>query len=291
MNKCHINKTPNINKCSLDKKNSVVCFTDENIIELVKIYNQVFPNDIISNNNKHSLIKELNKKLSNDKNKIKKFKKELKHELINKIKNDFLPKGPIDKTWLSSDNINDIMTQFEKSFSNYKFLGCVPIDINTVVKKRYASDKCQDSFMLDTRSSTTYNKMSCTDLDNLVGKKVGIIFNLDKHYQSGSHWTSVFIDFTSSNINMYYFDSVGVKPPKEVYQLKDDIKKWSDKNNKSLTFKYNTVQHQRGDSECGVYSINFISRMLNNETFEQIIKNPISDIDIHNCRTYYFDNY
>ena len=39
---------------------------------------------------------------------------------------------------------------------------------------------------------------------------------------------------------------------------------------KNIDYKYNNIQHQTGNSECGVYSINFIIRLLNKEKFNLI---------------------
>ena len=36
--------------------------------------------------------------------------------------------------------------------------------------------------------------------------QIGIVFNLDKHDQEGSHWVSMFIDLKRDGI--YYFDSL-----------------------------------------------------------------------------------
>ena len=44
-------------------------------------------------------------------------------------------------------------------------------------------------------------------------KKIGIVFNLDKHDQEGSHWICMYVDLYTDDI--YYFDSYGQKPPKK----------------------------------------------------------------------------
>lgn len=52
--------------------------------------------------------------------------------------------------------------------------------------------------------------------------------------------------------------------------------------------RHNDVQHQHGGSECGVYAISFILRLLDGESFDEIIKNRISDEEIKSCRKLYF---
>jgi hypothetical protein len=51
---------------------------------------------------------------------------------------------------------------------------------------------------------------------------------------------------------------------------------------------YNNIRHQFKHSECGVYSINFILRLLKGETFDHICKNITSDDEINECRPVYF---
>ena len=55
-----------------------------------------------------------------------------------------------------------------------------------------------------------------------------------------------------------------------------------------LKVKYNTVQHQRKDTECGVYAINFIVERLNGKSFEDIIENIVPDEEMNRKREFYF---
>ena len=54
------------------------------------------------------------------------------------------------------------------------------------------------------------------------------------------------------------------------------------------TKNYNKHQHQRKGSECGVYSIQFIIKMLEGEKFENISKNIVDDDTIYHNRDIYF---
>ena len=55
-----------------------------------------------------------------------------------------------------------------------------------------------------------------------------------------------------------------------------------------LNVNYNKVRHQFKNSECGVYSVNFILRILKGETFDYICNNITSDDQINECRKFYF---
>ena len=62
------------------------------------------------------------------------------------------------------------------------------------------------------------------------------------------------------------------------------------KNIDEFDINYNNIRHQFGGSECGVYSINFILRLLKGEEFNGIIKNITLDDEVNKCRKVYFQN-
>ena len=55
-----------------------------------------------------------------------------------------------------------------------------------------------------------------------------------------------------------------------------------------MDINYNKVRHQYKYSECGVYSINFILRLLKGESFDNICSNITTDAQINECRKTYF---
>ena len=55
-----------------------------------------------------------------------------------------------------------------------------------------------------------------------------------------------------------------------------------------IQLKRNDKRHQYKGSECGVYSINFIERMLNGDKFEDISNSKIPDDVINKKRNIYF---
>ena len=61
-------------------------------------------------------------------------------------------------------------------------------------------------------------------------------------------------------------------------------------NLKEFDIRYNKIRHQFKNSECGVYSMNFIIRLLNGQTFTAITQNIIKDDTMNECRKVYFNN-
>jgi hypothetical protein len=186
----------------------------------------------------------------------------------------FRPDSPQGKyTWLSTVDINNVMAQYEQKYKDFKFLGAVPMDFAR----------------LPSLEASNINYDKCIN----DGKhKLGIVFNLDYHNQPGSHWVAMYTDLNEGNI--YYYDSVGKKPSKEVRKLmREQIRYLESKGKKLDNFKvdYNATQHQYQNTECGVYSMNFLIRMAGGDDFYKYCGTPISDTKINKCRKVYFDKY
>ena len=129
---------------------------------------------------------------------------------------------------------------------------------------------------------------------------------------------------------IYFFDSVGKRPVKRIRKFINKVtkylynKKYNSKlpindiitkiksiynltgdslnnelnKNKYLNnlltdgfdIRYNNIQHQFNNSECGVYSINFIIRLVSGESFDDIINNVTKDEEMNTNRKIYFRN-
>ena len=184
----------------------------------------------------------------------------------------FRPDGPEGKfEWLNTLNIDDVMTQSEKITSDFKFLGTVPIDFDKF-----------DRFGIKNLNYGSLVREGKT--------KLGVVFNLDEHDQPGSHWVSMYSDLKTGEV--YFFDSYGAKPEARIRALMRKISKFceSELGLKNVKVDYNKTRHQYENSECGVYSINFIKRMLRGDKFEQICESKIPDKKINKCRNIYFNN-
>jgi hypothetical protein len=79
------------------------------------------------------------------------------------------------------------------------------------------------------------------------------IINLENHNEGGSHWTA----FIKDRNDIYYYDSFGVVPPENIY----DIFKIDSQN-----IYYNTSDDQNFDAtSCGWWSIAFLYYMTNSK--------------------------
>ena len=114
-------------------------------------------------------------------------------------------------------------------------------------------------------------------------KKLGVVINLDTHDKAGSHWVALYIDLCKGDV--YYYDSVANRPPKEVIKF---VNKLSTQH-KSITLHINNKKEQKGNTECGVFSMYFIINMLNDSNFFFKRQNDINDKTMATCRKSYFN--
>jgi hypothetical protein len=87
---------------------------------------------------------------------------------------------------------------------------------------------------------------------------------------------------------MYYFDSQGKSPPSNVLDLMEDLCKQGDNCNIKFQKLYNDVQHQKGTTECGIYSIHFLTTMLQGIKFQDYIRDIKGDEDMEKLRKHFF---
>jgi len=281
-------KTKEETKCAPSKRfEAGSCITLEVLIAMAEAYNKTHENRIKLSCKKETLHpkrykKYLLKKIGDayknvcdsqmcwsQQDFIKKMNEVMRVELE---KFTLRPEGPNGRfEWLNTVNINETMEQYNVLHKEFMFLGAVPIDFNEI------------------KHPGIYD-INLDDLKNNNITKFGIIFNLDEHWQSGSHWVACYADVDSGKV--YYFDSYGTHPEKRITRLMEKFSDYYEKNNpgKKCDVRYNKTRNQFKNSECGVYSINFILQSLEGKSLEYIENNPISDNDINMLRKKIFRN-
>jgi len=276
---------PSAKKCAphLEFK-SGSCIPLELLIKMAESYNKYNANNnsnikldsrldtLYPDDYKKYLLYELGKKFEGDQKDwinskyLELLSEEEKDHLENKV---FRPDGPQGRfDWLSTIDINQVLYQYEEKYPGFKFLGAVPLDFMDL-------------------NYLPFKTLNFENLEKEGIQKIGIIFNTDKSYQKGKHWISLFCDFTKSQI--YFSDSLGIRPPKEVNNFMKLLEKYlQSKKINNIDIRHNKTQHQKGNSECGVYSINFILRLLKGKLFDHISNKRLSDNQVNKCRIKYF---
>lgn len=273
------------NSCSPSKTiKSYTCYSNNSIYKLKKYWNIRHPDNQILTNDTKYIWHQLKDKMSNicDKESCWLKQKFIKNNLDNELRNyTFAPKMPASwkknpYEWLSSTDIEKVMKQYEYAYPNYAFIGPSPIDFDKI--KLYNQCVWEELCNFDLKSFINKNKT-----------KIGIIFNTDPHYKNGSHWIALFIDIKNNII--YFFDSNGDPCPKEIIKLVERIKEQASQLNINMYFKENhPMEHQEGDTECGVYTIYFITELLKgNKRYDFFNKYKIDDDHVHIYRKIYFN--
>lgn len=268
-------------RCAPSKKfDNYSCISLNFLIKMAKAYNIDSQNPIVLYENMHTLNPDKYKKyllvrfseiFSNVCNNQRCW---MKQRFMSKLANDdeitniFRPSGPEGKfEWLNTYNILDVIHQYEKTNKDFLFLGAVPIDF----------DDLPELGIKNLNIKKLYDKGI---------RKIGCVYNLDEHYKGGSHWVASFCDLNIGGV--YFFDSYGIEPEKRIQKLLRRFANFIDKELKMPAIvKHNKNRNQYKDSECGVYSINFIEQMLTN-SFEKVSNNIIDDATINKKRNIYF---
>lgn len=231
------------------------CFTKEELLKFANTYNNNNSDQINLKQNKIGLYNDLRKRFSCTINGDACLLEELGLER-DKILKPRQPDGAY--AWLSTIDLNDVMKQYERKYKSFLFLGVVPIDFHNI-----------------------YPEIGNLRLKKTKQNKIGIIFNTDPSYMPGQHWISMFID--KRNKTICFFDSAGDKPPEQVQNLINHLKKQDD-----YTVIINKNTHQRGDSACGIYSLYFIIERIKGRSCNSIFTNLIHDREMNKKRKEFF---
>ena len=122
-----------------------------------------------------------------------------------------------------------------------------------------------DYFVKEYGDSCVWDELCKFNLQSWLKKgktKIGVVFNLDPHYKSGSHWVALFINTVSRAV--YYFDSTGARIHKHINRFRKEVQAQA-ASQLGQKYKFDTnynVEHQFHNTECGMYVLFFIITML-----------------------------
>jgi len=270
------------NQCSPRKgKEAITCFSRPSLKRIINYWNIANPSNTISIKEKDTrgaLWSKINQKLKyicdNEycwlEQSFIKERSELKDEYRPKMPESW---GKNKNEWLTTSDIERVMNQYMNKHPDFLFIGAVPIDFDTEM----------------TPGLCVVNELCKIKIASLIKQginQIGIVFNLDPHDKPGSHWVSFYGNFKRRQL--FYFDSYGFEPPKQVIQLVNRLKDQRLETNSTMDYAYNKVRHQYKNSECGIYSINFIENMLNGVGFNTFCEKKIPDDKMETFRNRYF---
>jgi hypothetical protein len=272
--------------CSPKKKGdqlSFTCYTSEALFKLKKVWNVRHPDQIIKSNKPREIWEKLREFTKNTCSTESCW---LRHQCIKNDldksmwDNNFAPYSPKNwsknpQEWLTSTDIQKVMAQWEKAYPNFIFIGPSPInyDEHLAFNECVWEELCKFSLM-------NYRKQGVT--------KIGVIFNLDKHYQPGSHWVALFIDGEKKKI--YYFDSYGDDIPSHIDKFSKEVSRQSEIMGEKYEIIISKNRHQYGNSECGMYSLFFLVQLLQGTSHATFEKYRIPDKKMIELRKKFFNS-
>lgn len=250
------------------------CLTNNVLMQLKDSFNKSHPDKRISTSEPKKIWSDLKRKLKTC-NKEDCWLDSIDDPLVRRKidKQTFAPDHPESwkenpNRWLSNIDIRDVLKQYEETYSEFKLFGPTPIDFDRHLPEE--EDNCVNEDICNIQIKE--------QLD--AGKtKLGMVFNLDKYGQGGSHWISMFVDLDEHYI--FFMDSAGDKIPPEVDVLVKRIIEQGRMLDTPILFHFHEncpLEHQYEDNECGMYSLYFIITMLTNKTDKKIFKNYVDKI-------------
>lgn len=272
--------------CSPENKNKeYTCYSDKDLFKLRDMWNERHSDNVLTTKDTQKIWQHLKEYYATICNKescwVRQMTKNTKLE--KELLDAFAPESPEDwkknpNEWLSSLDILKVMNQYEKKYKCFDFLGPSPIDYDT----HKLHGEC------------VWEELCHFDLSKQLKKghsKIGVIFNLDPHYKGGSHWVSLFIN--TKNKTIFYFDSAGDVIPQQIKKFADTVIEQGKKLTTPINFKFDQnypVEHQYGNTECGIYSIFFITHMLEDKINGHYLKTHIlKDKYMENFRKIYYN--
>lgn len=258
------------------------CYDKEQLVQLRDMWNKRHADKQITSNDPQTIHTTLSEHLSNVcSNEQCWLRQRFAFPAQKELLKNFAPKPPSSwqqnpNEWLSSDDLNAVMKQYEEAYPCFVFLGPSPIDFDT----KLHNGEC------------VWDELCHFSIEHWLQKrkhKIGIIFNTDPHNKSGQHWISMFVHLKKHWI--FYFDSTGEPAPREIKQL---VKRIQDEGKRlGHTYRYEDtegVKHQQGNTECGIYALYFIVHMLQDKLQGAALKSKrLTDEYIQSFRSIYFN--
>ena len=267
---CHPRKT----------KKSYTCYNDSVLLELRDLWNKKYPEKKILPTETKKIWKALRENMKECDQEVCWMEKLEKNNTQHITKEYFAPVPPKewktnDREWLSNEDIDEVLEQYQTVYPEFAYIHASPMDFDTKVDDRCVSeDLCK--LNLD-----TYRKKGKT--------KIGIVLNLDSHDLNGSHWVCMWIDLKKKVL--FYFDSAGNPPTKEVNVLAERLKKQGKEMGLTLKYRDNRNKtHQTTTSECGMYVLYFIIHLLQKKKKLTLFnRTRIRDDEVAKYRDVYFN--
>lgn len=183
-------------------------------------------------------------------------------------------------SWLSSDDIENVLVQVEKAHQDTKLVGVFPADICNPQNPLWVPH-CKKAWVkqygggLDIKTLLNQNKT-----------KLMYVFNTDVSVGRGKHWISLFVDIV--NMNMYFYDSNREDPPVLVQNYIDTLISHAKNYGINFRLECNMKQNQFADGQCGPYVIRMLTGLAGGHDFKELWSTFPTDKQMQRYRNAFF---
>lgn len=187
------------------------------------------------------------------------IKKKLRKQLFVPVRPTEWAANP--NAWLSNFDIAEVMHQYAEAYPSFKFID--PVSIDFAAKP---SGVCIGPELCSLNVEQVYKSGI---------REIGTVINLDTHDGPGTHWVSVFIRLPehdavhvkSDGAYFFYFNSTGAPATPEIVAFWKNIEAQSNVlfTDTPMVYHESRIEHQKSNTECGVYSLVFLVSMLTKE--------------------------
>lgn len=129
------------------------------------------------------------------------------------------------------------------------------------------------------------------------GKLNALIVNTDTYSGAGKHWTCLLFDARPRVPGVFYYDPVGRRPARAWLSdgtwrtIFEGLSMAVGRRAAVAAFldaRYNPTRHQRGRSECGMFTLYLCHSILQDGDFARFCENGLGDKDVEKLRAVYF---
>jgi len=269
-----------VSECAFHNKegaHSGVCSGSGGVDAMKKILNEL--NVVHSGNTDKDILKKTQEKLACDSEscvvKSAIFKKAYTSSVDKLKKEKFKPDGPWkDDTWLNNFNIDDVLDQWTNVYPGFVH---IPFQMRDFDKK-----------------NTELAKVDLYTKYKEGMKSFGVVLNTDYSSGGGIHWFAIYGDFSDpNNVTLEYFNSSGTLPLKEVQNWLYSTKALLESHDlKVKVIIVSRIEHQKSDTECGVFSLWYIWSRLNGISYVYFDKSKaVTDDMMYTFRRHLYRRY
>jgi len=219
------------------------------------------------------------------------FKSIPQHKIDQEIDAFFKTSGPKhDTTWLSNYNLDETLMKWAIEYNDFYYCPFAMIDFektNILLNRILMSDVFNGTYASDEMVYLS-EKFGFVKRPN---KCFGCIINTDVSTGPGQHWMAIFVDMGTDPCTVEFFNSTGEKAQAVIQRWQHKQKEDIETNLKKKAIVVDAtkgMEHQKQNSECGVYSLYYIRLRLEGKPIEYFSNDRIPDKHMNEFRTFLF---